>query len=73
MDYDNKSVHTDTGAKKSRIRHELHSLKKVSVLSEPVSFQKLVDALVECENLQVRAIQEVALHANLVEGAPRKH
>ncbi|KAK5846832.1 hypothetical protein PVK06_003131 [Gossypium arboreum] len=87
----------DTGAKQSKIRHELHSLKKgscipeaekteimltglppefdaivssVSVSSKPVSFQKLVDALVGCENRQLRAVQKVALHANLVEGAP---
>ncbi|KAH1030634.1 hypothetical protein J1N35_042808 [Gossypium stocksii] len=32
-----------------------------------LSFQRLIDALVKCENRQVRAIQEVTIHANLVE------
>lgn len=31
-------------------------------------FQRLVEALLECENRQLRAVQEVAMQANLVEG-----
>ncbi|KAG8500663.1 hypothetical protein CXB51_002624 [Gossypium anomalum] len=40
----------------------------VSLASEPVPFQRLVEALLECENRQLRAVQEVVMHANLVEG-----
>ncbi|KAG8490495.1 hypothetical protein CXB51_013610 [Gossypium anomalum] len=36
--------------------------------SEPVPFQRLVDALLECESRQLRAVQEVVMHANLVDG-----
>ncbi|KAK8322733.1 hypothetical protein V6Z11_A12G188800 [Gossypium hirsutum] len=42
----------------------------VSVSFESVPFQRLVDALVECENRQLRTVQEVPMHANLVDGAP---
>ncbi|KAH1097671.1 hypothetical protein J1N35_014592 [Gossypium stocksii] len=38
-----------------------------SLLPDIFPFQRLVDALVECENRQARAVQDVALHANLVE------
>ncbi|XP_016668057.1 uncharacterized protein [Gossypium hirsutum] len=41
-----------------------------SLSSEPVPFQRLVDALLECETRQLRAVQEVVMHANLVEGGP---
>ncbi|KAH1083718.1 hypothetical protein J1N35_023479, partial [Gossypium stocksii] len=47
----------DIGAKQSRLCHELHSLKKVN-------------ALVECESRQSHAIQDIYLHANLVESVP---
>ncbi|KAG8489820.1 hypothetical protein CXB51_017861 [Gossypium anomalum] len=40
----------------------------VSLASEPVPFQRFVEALLECENRQLRAVQEVVMHANLVEG-----
>ncbi|KAH1108519.1 hypothetical protein J1N35_012287 [Gossypium stocksii] len=108
----------NTGAKQSRLRHELHSLKKgnmsvttyvariknlcalletsgsrisdeekieimlaglppefeavvssASLLTGLLSFQRLVNALVECESRQNRAVQELSLHANLVETA----
>ncbi|KAH1081752.1 hypothetical protein J1N35_021513 [Gossypium stocksii] len=36
----------------------------------PLPFQRLVDALFECENRQLLVVQEVATHANLVKGAP---
>lgn len=41
-----------------------------SLSLELVPFQHLVDAFLECENYQLRAVQEVALHANLVEETP---
>ncbi|KAK5818689.1 hypothetical protein PVK06_023633 [Gossypium arboreum] len=37
--------------------------------SEPMLFQRLVDTLLECKNRQLRAVQEVVMHANLVEGS----
>lgn len=45
----------------------------VSVSFDLVPFQKLVDALVEYENRQLRAVQEVYLHANLVERTPSQN
>ncbi|KAG8493268.1 hypothetical protein CXB51_010719 [Gossypium anomalum] len=108
----------DTGAKQSRLRHELHSLKKgtlsvtayvtriknicsiletsgsrisdtekleiilaglppefegvvssASLSTGPLSLQRVVNALVECETRLHRATQDVSLHANLVESA----
>ncbi|KAG8479536.1 hypothetical protein CXB51_029176 [Gossypium anomalum] len=108
----------DTSAKQSRLRHELHSLRKgtlsvtayvtriknicsiletsgsrisdddkleiilpklssefegvvssVSLSTGPLSLQRVVNALVECETHLHRATQEVILHANLVEPA----
>ncbi|KAH1063411.1 hypothetical protein J1N35_028398 [Gossypium stocksii] len=40
-----------------------------SISSEPVPFEWLVKALIECENRQLWAIQEVVMHTNLVEEA----
>ncbi|KAA3481454.1 Retrovirus-related Pol polyprotein from transposon TNT 1-94 [Gossypium australe] len=40
-----------------------------SLYSEPVPFKRLVDPLIDCERRQLQAVQEVAMHVNLVEGA----
>ncbi|XP_040933007.1 uncharacterized protein [Gossypium hirsutum] len=39
-----------------------------SLSSSPLSFQRLVDALIECEARQARSVQEVLVAANTVEG-----
>ncbi|KAG8489332.1 hypothetical protein CXB51_017400 [Gossypium anomalum] len=41
-----------------------------SLSSKLVPFQRLIDALLECETRQLRAVQEVVMHANLVECGP---
>lgn len=41
----------------------------VSLSSTPLPFQRVVDALVDCEARQERSVQDVLLSANLVEGS----
>ncbi|KAL1178797.1 hypothetical protein V6Z11_A03G118500 [Gossypium hirsutum] len=66
----------DTTAKQSQLRHELHSLQKefdiivshASFSPVPLPFQRLVDALSECEARQIQSVQDVLVAANVVEG-----
>ncbi|KAK5771418.1 hypothetical protein PVK06_047621 [Gossypium arboreum] len=53
---------TSTSAKISRIKHELHSIKK-----ETLPFQKIVDVLIEFESRQTQAVRDVPMHAHMVE------
>lgn len=41
-----------------------------SLFSGPLPFQRLVNALLECESQQVRSVQEVLVAANTMEGPP---
>ncbi|KAK5833658.1 hypothetical protein PVK06_017511 [Gossypium arboreum] len=61
----------DSSTKQSQLCHKLHSFRKVHVpLSGPLPFQRLVDALLDCEAQQVQSVQKVFVATNTVEGPP---
>ncbi|XP_012448764.1 uncharacterized protein LOC105771931 [Gossypium raimondii] len=57
----NRLFAASTSVKISRIKHDLHSLKK-----EPLPFSRLVNVLLEFGSRQVRAVREIPIQANHV-------